>query len=415
MIRKAFLFPGQGSQYVGMGKKLCEKDDLAKETFEEANKALGYDLMKLCFNGDLDELTKTENAQPAILTVGVAMFRVLESKGVTPEFMAGHSLGELTALTCAGAISFSDAVVLAKLRGKYMQEAVPAGHGAMAAIMTRDMDMVYEECSKLSSADNIVSISNYNSKTQCVVSGNVEAVSQLVEVMNGKNLKTKMLNVSAPFHCPLMQTAADNFKVELEKIEFSDLKYPVISNVTAQPYAGKEEIINNLVSQIVKPVKWSDSMTFLKKSMVQYCVEVGAGHILRNMMKTNVSDIKVFALDDANDESKIYDYVESCNFPFISRTMGIVVATKNNNWNEQEYKLGVVEPYNKLIAMQQIIEKEERKANIQEMNEALQLLLLILKTKQTPIEERVSRLHQLFEDTGTKDIFKDFDFDAIKD
>ncbi len=414
MIKKAFLFPGQGSQYVGMGKKLCEKYEIARETFEEANRILGYDLMELCFHGDMEELTKTENAQPAILTVGTAMFRVLESKGITPEYMAGHSLGEITALTCSGAVSFADAVALANKRGKYMQEAVPAGEGAMAAIVTRDMDMVRKECEKLSGEGSEVSISNYNSRTQCVVSGKTEAVSRLAEIMNGKSLKTKMLNVSAPFHCPLMHSAADRFRDALEDIEFSELKYPVISNVTAEPYKDKSEIIHHLVSQIVMPVRWADSMTFLKKNMVQYAVEVGAGHVLKNLMKTNISDIKVFAFDDANDEKQLYEYIEKSYFPFMPRTMGIIVATKNNNWDDQEYKSGVVEPYNKIVEMQQNIEKEERKASIQEMKEAIKLLLMIFQTKKTPVEERIMRIKQLFDDTGTKDIFKDFDFEAVK-
>lgn len=409
--KKAFLFPGQGSQYIGMGKSLCEKYDVAKRTFEEANDALDFDLSGLCFKGDLAELTLTRNAQPAILTTSVATFRVLQEKGITPEFLAGHSLGEISALTCAGVFSFADAVRLAQMRGTFMQEAVPAGEGAMAAVMTRDVQMLRELCER-NAGDDVLVISNYNTRTQQVISGNVAAVNRAVEELNKADVKTKLLNVSAPFHCPLMQPAAERFGEELKKYEIHAPKYPVIANVDAKLYGGADTVAEHLIRQIVSPVQWADSMTFLKKSMVRYCVEVGSGHVLKNMMKTNVSDLTVFAFE--GDENALYEHYEAVNFPFISRAMGIAVATKNNNWDNEAYKNGVVTPYQELVKMQALVEQEGRKATKEEIDKAIELLLTIFATKQTPAEEQNNRLRELFEDAGERELLRTFDYSRIR-
>lgn len=412
MIKKTFLFPGQGAQYVGMGKKLCEKYDIVKKTFDEADEALGFSLSDLCFNGDIVELTKTQNAQPAILTVSVAMFRVLLEKNIIPDMMVGHSLGEISALTCADALPFADAVCLARKRGELMQEAVPQGEGAMAAIMTRDIDMLKQLCEEFSSqGKGIVSIANYNSHTQQVISGNVNAVNNVVEKLKQDNIQTKLLNVSGPFHCMLMKPAADKFREVLASCNFNELKYPILANVTAMPYAGVSDIKDNLTAQIFNPVRWTESMTYLKKYMTSYCVEVGPGRVLKNMMKTNVSDIPVYAFD--TEEDKLYECVENSFIPFVSRAMGIAVATKNTNWDDDLYRSGVIEPYNEMKALQFNIENEGRKATEDEMKETIKLLLKIFATKGTPIEEQKNRLEELFADSGQQVFFKNFDMNSI--
>ena len=411
MIKKAFLFPGQGSQYIGMGKNLCEKYEVAKRTFEEADEAFGFSLSNLCFSGDISELTLTKNAQPAILTTSVAMFRVLQEKGITPEYMAGHSLGEISALTCAEAIPFVDAVRFANKRGMFMQDAVTNGSGAMAAVNTRDIQMLQEVCEE-SAEGKIVGISNYNSFVQQVISGEVSAVNRVVEKLEEKNIKTKFLNVSAPFHSPLMQQAADKFEEEIKNYRFKKPVCTVIANVDAKPYADENEIADKLIRQIVSPVRWTDTMIYMKKAMVRYCIEVGAGHVLKNLMKTNVSDLKTFTFDTEADE--IYNYFENSFYPFMSRMMGIIVATKNNNWNEEEYKNGVIEPYSEISNMQKLIESESRKASVDEMNKAMALLLKVFETKKTPAEEQVERIKELIADTNTMKVFSDFDYSAIK-
>ena len=408
--KKAFLFPGQGSQYIGMGKNLCEKFEVAKRTFEEANEALNFDLSGLCFKGDLAELTLTKNAQPAILTTSVAMFRVLQEKKIEPQFLAGHSLGEISALTCAGVFDFKDAVRLANKRGELMQEAVPAGKGAMAAVMTRDIKMLKELCKEIS-GDEVVVISNYNTKKQQVISGDANAVNRALERLAQMEIKTKTLNVSAPFHCPLMQPAADRFREELAKYQINDPKYPVIANIDAKLYPGKEAVVDHLVQQIVNPVQWTQSMTFLKKSMVNFCVEVGSGHVLKNMMKSNVSDIPVYSFE--GDENAIYEHMEKAVFPFASRAMGIAVATRNQNWDDNEYKNGVVAPYNELAKIQTAVEQEGRKETDEEVKRSLELLLTIMKTKKAPEDEQLARINELLDDTGKKEFFQNNDIRAM--
>ena len=411
MIKKAFLFPGQGSQYIGMGKNLCEKYEIAKRTFEEADEALGFKLSDLCFSGDIAELTLTKNAQPAILTTSVAMFRILQEKGITPEYMAGHSLGEISALTCAGAIPFTDAVRLANKRGMFMQDAVANGKGAMAAVNTRDIEMLQKLCEE-SSENEVVSISNYNSFVQQVISGDADAVQRVMNKLEEKEVKTKLLNVSAPFHSPLMQKASEKFAEELGKYTFNNPVCPVIANVDAKPYNDKSEITDKLIRQIISPVRWTDTMVYFKKEMVRYCIEVGAGHVLKNLMKTNVSDLKTFTFDTDADE--IYSYFDNSFYPFMSRMMGIIVATKNNNWNEDEYKNGVIEPYAKINDMQKLIESENRKATVDEMKKAMELLLKVFETKKTSAEEQKVRIKELIADTNAVEAFKDFDYSVLR-
>lgn len=404
--KKAFLFPGQGSQYIGMGKALCEKYPVAKQTFEEANDALGFSLSDLCFNGDLAELTLTKNAQPAILTTSVATFRVLQEKGIRPEILAGHSLGEISALTCAGVFSFSDAVKLAQTRGELMQEAVPAGQGAMAAVMTRDVAMLEELCASVREQDVLV-ISNYNTRTQQVISGDIAAVNRAVEKLNEGEVKTKLLNVSAPFHCPLMEPAAKAFGEVLRGYEIHEPAFPVLANINARPYGGADTVIDSLVQQIVSPVRWADSMTYLKKAMIKYCVEVGSGRVLKNMMKTNISDIPVYAFE--GEEEDLYQHFEDCKFPIVSRAMGIAVATRNRNWDAEAYETGVVAPYKEMTSIQTRIEQEDRLATEEETKKAVHLLMTIFRTKGTPVEEQRFRLGQLFEDCGRTDLLQRID------
>lgn len=393
-----------------MGKALCEKYDIAKQTFEEANDALGFSLSDMCFGGNLAELTLTKNAQPAILTTGVATFRVLQDRGITPEIMAGHSLGEISALTCAGVFKFSDAVRLAQIRGTLMQEAVPVGQGAMAAVMTRDTQMLEELCASVREQDVLV-ISNYNTRTQQVISGHAGAVDRALEKLNEAEIKTKLLNVSAPFHCPLMEPAAKAFGEVLRDFEICEAKIPVLANISALPYGGADTVIDSLVQQIVNPVRWADSMTYLKKAMIKYCVEVGSGRVLKNMMKTNISDIPVYAFE--GEEESLYDHFEACKFPIVSRAMGIAVATRNRNWDPDAYESGVVVPYKELTLMQTRIEQEDRIATEEETKRAIELLLTIFRTKETPAEEQRFRLHQLFEDCGRMDLLKNFDDSVI--
>lgn len=411
MGKKAFVFPGQGSQYVGMGKKLCENFKVASNIFDEASEAISVDLKKMCFEGNAAELKLTFNAQPAILTTSIAMYKVfMEEEGITPDIMVGHSLGEISALTCADAIKLKDAVKLARKRGEFMQQAVSVDISAMVAILSRDVEMIENLCKENTGANGCVSISNYNSRTQTVISGDKEAVLRVEAILAEKNIKTNQLNVSAPFHCALMKPAAEMFKSELEQYTFSAPIYPVLSNVTAMPYRSENDIIDNLTAQIVMPVQWVKSMQYLKKAMIAYGVELGPGNVLKNLMRTNVSDIKFFAYDNKDDAAKVKQHIKNSYIPFITRSMGIAVATKNNNWDAAEYKRGVIDPYNKVNELQQKLENEGKTPSLKEMQQAIDMLISVFRTKKTSSDEQIMRFKELFSDTGTEKLFENFEY-----
>lgn len=409
MIKKAFLFPGQGVQYVGMGKSLCQNFKIASDVFDEASDSLGFDIKKLCFESSLDELTLTENAQPAILTVSNAMYQVyMREIDVKADIMAGHSLGEISALTCAGAIAFKDAVKIAKMRGRFMQQAVKQGEGMMAAVQIRDVDKVREVCSELTEKNEIVSISNYNTGIQTVIAGSRTGVTKAMEMLEKAGVKSTELNVSAPFHCPLMKPAAELFEEEMKQYQFSDMNCEVLSNVTGLPYNSKDEIVDNLVMQITSPVQWVESMKYMKRSMVRYCLELGPKNVLKSMMKKNIADIPVFTFDKEEDIEAAKKYINKAYIPFLSRSMGIAVATKNRNFNADEYKEGVAKPYTEVQRLQEKIESENRKATKEEMEVAIEMLKKVFNTKKVTEEERSERFKQLFNETGTEKLFADF-------
>ncbi|PFJ51513.1 ACP S-malonyltransferase [Bacillus thuringiensis] len=411
MKNLSFLFPGQGSQYVGMGRNLISDSSIAKSTFEEASEILGFNLTKLCLEGDIAELTKTQNAQPAILTASVAAFRVFNEKNdIEPSILAGHSLGEISALTCADAIEFSDAVKIVRQRGMFMQQAVPVGVGAMAAIKDLDKEIIEEECKNVSREGNVVCISNYNSNSQIVISGHKNAVEEVVNILTNKGVEAKFLHVSAPFHSPLMKPAADRLREELSKYNFKDLKYDVISNVTALPYVGKEQIVDNLVAQIVNPVRWTPSMSYLKERGMTLGIEFGPKAVLRNLMLENTLGIKVFSYDNKNDVKALDEAIKKNKkvIPFLSRAMGIAVSIKNKNWDNDQYQKGVIEPYRKVQELDEIVEREGGKATMEEMEVAIDMLISVFRTKMVSKDEQIERFKQLFEDTDTKRLFKDF-------
>ncbi|PEC24851.1 MULTISPECIES: ACP S-malonyltransferase [Bacillus] len=408
MGKLAFLFSGQGSQYVGMGKQLYESFPIARQTFEEANDVLSFNLKKLCFEGDIDTLTQTENAQPAILTVSTAAYRVYMNEiGIMPDYMAGHSLGEISALSCAGAIDFKDAVKIARRRGQLMQEAVMAREGGMLAIIGLGRKIVEEASKQFSKKGNLVVVSNSNSAEQHVISGHSTAIEEAGKYLQSIGAKLIPVKVSAPFHSPLMQPAADKFYYELQEYKFNNLNVNVISNVTAQLYPNKDSIIDYLVKQVVYPVEWKKSMDYLDSQNTEFAVEMGPNEVLTKLMKKNIPYIKTIPTDiDLNIESLKKEIKSRKYVPqFILRCLGIAVSTPNFNWNEEEYQQGVVEPYRKMKEIQENLEREGKEAEISHMKEAIDLLLLIFKSKKTPIEERKSRLNQLFLDTNTQYLF----------
>ncbi|EPR13606.1 ACP S-malonyltransferase [Ruminiclostridium papyrosolvens] len=418
MNKIAFLFPGQGSQYTGMGKSLCDAHSIARETFEEANDTLGFDLQKLCFEGDSEELAKTENTQPAILTLSVAQFRVYKQElCIEPHYCAGHSLGELSALTCAGAIEFSDAVKIVRQRGRFMQKAVPIGIGAMAAVTGISRREVEEECGLNSDESRVVVIANYNSPEQIVISGHKEAVNLAADNLKAKGAKIIPLKVSAPFHSPLMNPAAEEMREELKKYKFVELKYPVISNVSARPYVSKESIPENLKSQIISPVRWQESMEFLQRCGVEVVVEMGPKTVLKNLAKRNTPDILAYAYDNNEDVSSLTDKLKPRNcdskdsrLKLIVRCLAIAVCTKNKNWDNDKYVAGVVEPYRRVQELLAELEGNNMEPSLEQLTEALRMLKTVFITKKTDIKEQEERFKQIFDETGLGHLFRDADF-----
>ena len=281
----AFLFPGQGSQAIGMSKDLAEQYPIARETFEEADEALGYKLSQACFEGPEDQLRLTEITQPAILTASVAAWRVVNENGLTPRFVAGHSLGEYSAHVAAGTLSFADAVRTVRHRGKYMQEAVPVGVGTMAAILGMEFDKVAEVCRDASQGE-VCAPANINSPEQIVISGHTAAVERATKLADERGAKrAKVLQVSAPFHCSLMKPAQDRLAIDLSSITFSKPAAGVVCNVDAALLEDGDRSRDALIRQVTGSVKWEQSMRLLIGQGVDTFVEIGPGRVLCGLMR----------------------------------------------------------------------------------------------------------------------------------
>ncbi|MCK4261084.1 MAG: ACP S-malonyltransferase [Halanaerobiales bacterium] len=404
----AFLFSGQGSQYVGMGQELYDNFQIARETFQEANEALGWNLQKLCFTGDNEELTKTANAQPAIITTSVAAFRILrEEIGLTPQYVAGHSLGEYSALVASGALQFADAVKIVHKRGVFMQEAVPLGVGAMMAIVKVDSSIVDTVCKEVFRENAIVVAANYNSKQQTVISGHINAVKEAGERLEQLGATTRLLNVSAPFHSPLMTLASDKLKEELAQYRFGLMNYPVVANVTALSYYDTRYLIDNLAEQITNPVRWGESINYLERQGVIRAIEVGPKTVLQKLLKNSKIKASSFETKDQLDKLKEEFLIEDYS-RLIIKALAIVVSTKNRNENRDEYAKGVVEPYQKIQALQMELEHKGVKPQKEDVLIVLTMLKEILTTKKVPHCEQVERFNELFEISGTKGVFKEF-------
>jgi [acyl-carrier-protein] S-malonyltransferase len=296
----AFVFPGQGSQYAGMGKDLAANFRQAADVFAEADDALGFHLSRLCFEGPEEELKLTANTQPAILTVSAAVHRVVQAEtGLQPLCVAGHSLGEYSALVAAGALAFADAVRTVRARGTFMQEAVPVGTGAMAAMLGIEAAELEEICSEASQGE-VVSPANFNSPGQIVIAGSAGAVARAIDIAKGRGYrKAMLLPVSAPFHCSLMKPAANRLAAVLADVSVSPLVTPVITNVEAAANSDAERVRELLVSQVCSPVRWEQSMAAMVEMGVARIVELGPGKVLAGLMKRINKEVATAGVEDA--------------------------------------------------------------------------------------------------------------------
>ncbi len=286
MAKTAYLFPGQGSQAIGMGKDLFDNFTAAREVFEAADDALGFSMSELCFSGDEAELQLTANTQPAILTVSVAAYYAASAEGLPePDYVAGHSLGEYSALVAAGVLDFADAVRTVRNRGTYMQEAVPVGVGAMAAILGLDVDSVIAGCAE-AARGQVCSPANINSRTQVVIAGHGEAVDRACEILKEKGAKRAIkLNVSAPFHCSLMMPAQERLAGDLATLRYSNFLFPIVHNVDAGISDNAVDVANRLTRQVSSPVRWLETVENLRAAGVEKFVEIGPGKVLSGLVR----------------------------------------------------------------------------------------------------------------------------------
>jgi [acyl-carrier-protein] S-malonyltransferase len=301
-MKTALLFPGQGSQRVGMGRDLAIEFPIARQTYEEADATLGFALSKLCWEGPEDDLTLTKHTQPAILTTSVAVFRALSEKGLTFDVVAGHSLGEWTALVAAGAITLAEAVRLTHLRGTFMQEAVPVGQGAMAALIGLDLEKTRALCEAASAPGEPVETANMNGAGQIVISGHVAAVDRAIEQSKAAGAKlAKKLPVSAPFHCSLMKPAQDRLAEAMSNLVITPPRVPVVANVTAEPVTDPTQIKQLLIRQVTAPVRWEESVQYIAKQGVTQAWELGSGSVLKGLVARIAKTIAISTIGEPHE------------------------------------------------------------------------------------------------------------------
>ena len=403
MSKIALLFPGQGSQYKGMGKFFYNNYKIAKDIFEESSEVLKMEVKDICFGESENNINLTSYTQPAIFTTNYAMYKVFEKEyGLVPDYLCGHSLGEYSALTVSEAILFQEALNLVKIRGEIMESS--GEMGVMAAIVGIEEKYIQTECKKISIDKNKgVFISAINSSTEIIVSGQLKFVEKLKEKILEMGGLFTLLNLSGPFHSPLMTEAARLFKNELESLKINNMKYPVISNVSALPYANKNDIILNLYQQLFSPVLWKDTIDYLLQSEVKCFVEIGPKAVLRNLILNNYEDITSITYDKEMDRTTFKEYIKKRKLDLMSKFIAIAICTKNNNHNDDEL-------YNKMFKneyknyFQEFIEMKDKneEPSQEKIVEGLEMLLSTFKGKNTSEIEIQSRIKQIVENATIK-------------
>ncbi|MCR8843451.1 ACP S-malonyltransferase [Paenibacillus sp. SC116] len=397
MVQVAFVFPGQGSQYVGMGKHLLDSFSEAKYLFEEAGDTLGFDLKKLCLQGSLNDLTRTMNAQPAILTVSMIAYRYYMSRiGISPTVAAGHSLGEYTALVTTGALSFQDGLRIVRQRGLFMEEAAHSGIGKMIAIKGLSKERVEQICEGLTSDHMPISVACYNTPNQIVVAGHHQVVTMLTNALDRYGASYTHLNVSGPFHSALMQPAAEKLGAVLSHYSFHELKWPVISNVTACPYPGVGNIADGLLLQMICPVRWEPTIRYIAQRNIKAVVELGPRTVLSKMVKEIAAKLETYSVEQEQHITNLKIRLSSTNgMDLLKQYLSAAVSTRNRNDNEQQYEMGVLTPIRQLRQWQAGLELRGEQPTLEQLKEAGKLLEHVLRSKGASAEEIQSELQAI--------------------
>lgn len=415
MDKIALLFPGQGCQYVGMGKTIYSEYSAVRHIFDEAGTALGYDVKKLCFEGSLSELNEIEHMLVAILTVSTAVYEVYKIEGGRkPLFMAGHSLGEYSALTCSGAVSLSDALRLVQQRcrlAKRMEET-----GTMTVVNNVTKMLVEEACRKCSSESQPVVIGCYNSPGQFVISGHRDKVADVEDYLSSYKAQITPLLSTPPFHSPLLTDAAAELKTVLEETEFRKPQYTVISNVSAQPYTDGTSIREGLYKQMVLPVYWEETLDVLEEQDIRIIFEIGPKAALSNLIELNGKRMKTVSFGQKDDRERYIKDVKTdspCDTAFfryrslLNKCLTEAVCTRNRNWDTEEYTKGVIEPYEKIQLISEQLEEKQRDADKIQALAALKMLESVFVTKKIPLEEQKERFVKILNETDTYETFSD--------
>lgn len=399
MRKIALVFPGQGSQYAGMGKALYNSYESVRKLYDIADELLGADIKKMIFEGEANELKKTENTQIAVFLVSMAAYQVYkETIGIKPVVVAGHSLGEITALTAAGVLDFKEALSLVRDRSRFMSEAGRGRDCVMYAIQNLHYETVEKYYRKFLHPDGVTAISNYNSLDQIVISGDKVPTARLADILMKQGALVKQLRVSGAFHSPVMKPVSIQLKKRLEKTAFGDFQFPVLSNRTGEIYL-ENEIAFNLSEQVICPVQWIKTVQFLDRMGIDTVVEVGPGKVLSNLIKGITNNIQTYLFDKMEDVNKIKketeELYEEKRLGAIRKCISIAICTKNYNDNEEEYKNGVIDSISKLKSLQQEVDANGGTISKDDIEKAKSLLLKILQTKKVPEQEKDNRLSEL--------------------
>lgn len=402
--------PGQGAQYIGMGKTLYDNFEEARLVYQEADESLGYSLSDIIFKGDKEQLSRTENVQPAILTTSLAFYRTyLQRLNLVPEILAGHSLGEFSALTAAGAITLSDAVQMVHKRGQFMQKVSGViGEGAMAAVSGLTVEEIENFCNEFQSNGKDIVISNYNTREQTVISGLKKDIDEAGKELRAKGAIVIPLRNSVPFHSPYMKSAAEAFYEELSNYTFHEMKHKVICGVTGLPYQKGDSLRDLLTEQITAPIQWTKAVDYmLDQEEIPYFLEMGPGSVLGSMInRLNKPSVLVKCIDVPEDQDHFLDEINEKKLFnkvfFIGRILGIAVSTQNRNFNSDAYQKGVVLPYKEIRRIYDKYEAGNEEPTVEELSKCIQLLEMIFDNKETPQSEREMRYKQLENDTLIK-------------